>query len=226
MSTPVWEVQLRKTLRQAQARFDLDVAFRSGARRLALFGPSGAGKTQTLRMIAGIDRPDAGRIAVDGRVLFDVLLGIDQSARERRLAYMFQDYALFPHLTVRQNIAFALHQGIVNPRCHASQAMVDDWINRFGLEAVRDLHPSQLSGGQRQRTALARALVARPQALLLDEPFAALDRKLRERLRAELAELQQQLGLPMLLITHDEEDLQHLADEVIPIEGGRVLLAR
>ena len=221
--TPIWQVDVSKTLRQADTSFALQVSFTSDSHRLALFGPSGAGKTQTLRQIAGIDRPDTGRINVGGRLLFDDRRRVNLSARQRRLAYMFQDYALFPHLTVRQNIAFALHQGILNPRRQDSQEPVEHWIHRFGLEAVQDLHPHQISGGQRQRTALARALVAQPYALLLDEPFAALDRGLRERLRDELAALQSQLKLPMLLITHDEEDLQRLADEVIFIDNGRVI---
>jgi molybdate transport system ATP-binding protein len=219
----IWDVTLRKLLRHREARFELDVHFASTARRLVLFGPSGAGKTQTLKMIAGISRPDAGQIAIDGRVLYDSAAHSALSPQQRRLGCVFQDYALFPHLTVRQNIAFARHGGWRNPKRAPGDNAVERWVAAFHLEPVVSLYPHQLSGGQRQRTALARALVHEPVALLLDEPFAALDRPLRERLRGELRELQSQLALPMLLITHDEEDLAALADDVVPMEAGRVV---
>ncbi len=214
---------LRKHLRQGDSRFDIDVRFSSAARRLVLYGPSGAGKTQTLRMVAGITRPDAGRVAVAGRVLFDGAAAVDRPPRERRLAYVFQDYALFPHLTVRQNIAFATRQGWRNPGPRAQGAAVEGWIERFGLQAVAGHQPHQISGGQRQRTALARALVTEPAALLLDEPFAALDKALRRRLRDELLELLEPLALPMLLITHDDDDVAALAEQVVHLAGGRVV---
>jgi molybdate transport system ATP-binding protein len=221
----VWDVALRKTLRQGASTFELDVGFRSSARRVVLFGPSGAGKTQTLKMMAGIVAPDQGRVAVAGRLLFDSAQGIRTTAQQRHLAYMFQDYALFPHLTVRQNVAFALSRGLLNPARAVAHEAVDRWIRSFGLEAVAGHYPHQLSGGQRQRTALARALVSGPTALLLDEPFAALDKGLRERLREELKALQVELGLPMLLITHDEDDVRALAEEVVCLDAGRVVPA-
>ncbi|MDR7094894.1 ABC transporter ATP-binding protein [Hydrogenophaga laconesensis] len=222
---PVWDVSLRKTLRQGQSSFLVDVAFRSQARRVVLFGPSGAGKTQTLRMIAGIAAPDQARIAVAGRVLCDTGNGngIRIKPQERHLAYMFQDYALFPHLTVRQNVAFALRRGLLNPGKDVASDTVDRWISTFGLHAIAQHYPHQISGGQRQRTALARALVSEPAALLLDEPFAALDKGLRQRLRDELKALQTELRLPMLVITHDDDDVGSLAEEVICLEAGRVV---
>jgi molybdate transport system ATP-binding protein len=221
----IWDVRLQRVLRHEGSRFDLNVRFASAAPRLVLYGPSGAGKTQTLKMIAGIARPDGGRAAVAGRVLFDRAARLDLSPQQRRLGYVFQDYALFPHLSVRQNIAFGRRTGVLNPPRRASDPAVDRWIEAFHLEAVAGHYPHQLSGGQRQRTALARALVNDPTALLLDEPFAALDKSLRQRLRLELKDLQAQLRIPMLLITHDDEDVQVLADEVVQLQGGAVVPA-
>ena len=218
----MWDVALRKLLRHGSSRFELDLRFASGASRVVLFGPSGAGKTQTLRMIAGITPPDSGRVAVAGRVLFDAAAGISLSPQQRRLAYVFQDYALFPHLSVRQNIAFACRRGWRNPSRHLQQPRVAAWIERFGLQAVADHYPHQLSGGQRQRTALARALITAPKILLLDEPFSALDISLRRHTRTELAALQRQSGVPMILITHDMADAEALADEIWHMDKGRV----
>jgi molybdate transport system ATP-binding protein len=221
----IWDVELHRVLIHDHTRFVLDAAFASDAPRLVLYGPSGAGKTQTLKMIAGIARPDSGRVAVAGRTLYDSAAGMCLSPQERRLAYVFQDYALFPHLTVRQNIASGLRRGWLNPTRSFSDAAVERWIAAFHLESIAGHYPHQLSGGQRQRTALARALVINPTALLLDEPFAALDKALRQRLRQELKELQEQLRIPLLLITHDDEDLRLLANDVVHLQGGRVVAA-
>jgi molybdate transport system ATP-binding protein len=221
----IWDVTLHKLLRHGNSRFALDVSFASDASRLVLFGPSGAGKTQTLKMLAGIVPPDRGRVAVSGRVLYDDGARIDLSPQQRRLAYVFQDYALFPHLTVRQNIAFARRSGWLNPPRGVVDEASERWIEAFHLQPVAGHYPHQISGGQRQRTALARALVHEPTALLLDEPFAALDQRLRHRLREELRDLQAQVGRPMLLITHDDEDVKVLADEVVHLLAGRIVPA-
>ena len=218
----IWDVELHRALVQDRATFDLEIRFASDAERLVLCGPSGAGKTQTLKMIAGIARPDRGRVVVAGRTLHDSAAQVCLSAQERRLGYVFQDYALFPHLTVRQNIAFGLRRGWRNPARSFADAAVERWIATFRLDTVAGHYPHQLSGGQRQRTALARALVNGPHALLLDEPFAALDKALARRLRGELKELQEQLRVPMLLITHDDDDLRELAHDVVHVQGGRV----
>ena len=221
----IWDVELHRALVHERTRFDLEVRFASDAERLVLHGASGAGKTQTLKMIAGIARPDRGRVVVADRALYDSASRISLSAQERRLGYVFQDYALFPHLTVRQNIAFGLRRGWLNPARSFADAAVERWIATFHLGAVAGHYPHQLSGGQRQRTALARALVNGPDALLLDEPFAALDKALARRLRGELKELQEQLRVPMLLITHDDDDLRDLAHGVVELQGGRVVAA-
>lgn len=216
----IWDIAIQKQLRSGQRRFDLSVAFQSNARRLVLFGPSGAGKSQTLKIIAGLGTPDRGHVRLTGNTLFDSASSIDVPAQKRQLAYLFQDYALFPHLTVTQNIGFALKKGWRNPVRNRPHPAVTKWLEKFHLEAVAGQYPEQLSGGQRQRVALARALVAEPRALLLDEPFAALDRNLRARLRAEVAELQAQLDIPMILITHDDEDITRDVDDVIEIRDG------
>ena len=170
----IWDIELGKLLRHGSSSFELDLRIASDAPRLVLFGPSGAGKTQALKMLTGLVRPDRGRVCIAGRTLFDSRAGIDLSPQARRLAYVFQDYALFPHLTVRQNIAFARRSGWLNPPRHIDDAAVDRWIEAFHLQAVTALFPQQISGGQRQRTALARALVSEPTALLGAIPQASI----------------------------------------------------
>ncbi len=221
----IWNVELHRALVHGDARFELAARFASDAERLVLHGPSGAGKTQTLKMIAGIARPDRGRVVVAGRTLYDSAARVSLSPQERRLGHVFQDYALFPHLTVRQNVAFGLRRGWLNPPRTFVEPAVERWLATFQLEGVANHYPHQVSGGQRQRTALARALVNGPQALLLDEPFAALDKALARGLRAELKELQEQLRLPLLLITHDDDDVRDLAHDVVHLNAGRVVAA-
>jgi len=219
----IWDLSVRKRLDQGKRSFHLDVRFSSDAKRLVLFGPSGAGKSQTLQMLAGLSSPDDGYIRLQDRILFDSKQRIAMPPQQREVAYLFQDYALFPHLTVVQNIGFSLRSGLMNPRRNMNDKRIARWLAAFQLEPVAHYYPGQLSGGQRQRAALARALVAEPRALLLDEPFAALDRPLRARLRRELAELQAELDIPMMLITHDEEDIDCFADAVIRISDGRIV---
>jgi molybdate transport system ATP-binding protein len=215
-----WDVSIRKKMDTGPQGFALDIAFSSDAARLVLFGSSGAGKTLTLKAIAGLLRPDQGRIAFDGESLFDAAAGIDVPARDRGLGYLFQEYALFPHLTVRQNIAFGLDKGLRNPARRRDDPATEKWLDALELRAFCDRFPDQLSGGQRQRAALARALAAEPRALLLDEPFAAMDVPLRGKLRAQLHELQARFALPILLITHDAADVEAFADEIVIVDAG------
>ena len=202
--------------------FTLDVRFTTTARRVVVRGPSGAGKSLMLQAIAGLLRPRRGRIVVLGRCVFDSASGIDVPARQRDVGFLFQDYALFPHLTVRQNVNFGLARSLCNPTAAMRDPRAERWLEALGIAAFAERYPDQLSGGQRQRTALARALARTPRALLLDEPFAALDPALRERLRDELDALQRSLALPMMLVTHDDADVERFGDELIEIEAGRV----
>lgn len=204
-------------------RFELDVSLQTTARRIVVFGESGAGKSLTLRAIAGLLRPDSGWIRIDGETLFDSTRGIDLPPQRRRMGYVFQDYALFPHLTVRQNIAFPLASGLFNPRRRSRSELVEQWVERLNLGQVGDQYPRDISGGQRQRTAVARALVAQPRALLLDEPFAALDHANRQATREGLEHLLDTLGIPVVLITHDREDLDQFGGEVLNLREGRNL---
>ncbi|RQS69559.1 ATP-binding cassette domain-containing protein [Burkholderia sp. Bp8963] len=215
-------VDIRKTYATAERHFALDVTFTATTQRVVLFGPSGAGKSLTLQAIAGLLAPDAGTISLNGEPLFDAARRIDVPTRERRVAYLFQDYALFPHLNVRQNLAFGLTPGWRNPRAKALPPEVAYWLHVFELEALAGHYPAQLSGGQKQRVALARALIAQPRILLLDEPFAALDGAMRQRMRHELAELQARLDIPMVLITHDPDDVAVFGDQVVHVNEGRV----
>ncbi len=221
--TLIWDIAIRKQLGQGEQRFELDVAFRSTARRLVLFGRSGMGKSLTLKAIAGLTRPQAGHVRLEGDALFDDALGIDVPPRQRDVAYLFQEYALFPHLTVAQNVAFGLHRGWRNPPRQVKQDAVRRWLQAFELDPLAQRYPHELSGGQRQRTALARALVPQPRAILLDEPFSALDAPLRRKLRGELLALQRELGTPMVLITHDPADVDAFAEQVVHLDAGRVV---
>lgn len=207
----------------AGSGFALDLDLRTTARRLVIHGPSGAGKSLTLQAIAGLLRPDEGLVRVAGETLFDSTRHLDLPSRDRRLGYLFQDYALFPQLNVRQNIGFGLRRGWRNPARDAADERIARWLRLMELDGVAAQLPHQLSGGQRQRTALARALITEPRALLLDEPFAALDPALRERLRQELSELLERLQVPLLMITHDAEDLERFGEARVQLLGGRVV---
>lgn len=217
------DFDFRKTLRSGKRVFELDVAMRASGQRIVLLGPSGAGKSLTLKAIAGLIKPDAGVIRLNGRTLFDAQARIDVAPQDRNVAYVFQEYALFPHLNVRQNVGFGLRRGWLNPSRGASSEAVDYWLDAMELTPMAHQLPSELSGGQRQRTAMARALVSQPSALLLDEPFSALDHTLRAAMRVELDGLQRRLNIPMILITHDPADAAMFGDIVLRMEEGSVV---
>jgi molybdate transport system ATP-binding protein len=191
--------------------FELALALEVGRETLALVGPSGAGKTSVLLAVAGLLRPARGRIALDGDTLFDAAAGTDLPPEQRRIGLVFQEYALFPHLSVEANVAFG------------GRDRAPELLERFRIAHLAKARPGELSGGERQRVALARALARDPAILLLDEPMAALDAHTRAAVRAELQELLGELGLPTLLVTHDFEDASALADRVGVIAGGKLL---
>ncbi|MBQ7585418.1 MAG: ATP-binding cassette domain-containing protein, partial [Desulfovibrionaceae bacterium] len=185
------------------------------------FGPSGSGKTLTLEALAGLMRPDQGEILVDDFILYSSLKKIFVAAKDRQIGYMFQNYALFPHLNVLQNVAYAhwkYFKGLI-PKKVKDEAQ--DLLRRLGLKDLAFRYPQELSGGQCQRVALARALNAKPKLLLLDEPFSALDPLLRRDLRRELAKIMQQVGLPAIIITHDPEDVDYFAEALYLYLNGR-----
>lgn len=216
-------VDIRRTVASGQREFVLDVAFESDERRIALFGPSGSGKTLTIQTIAGLMRSDSGRIVVNDKIFFDSAQQIFLAPQARRVAYLFQEYGLFPHLTIAQNICFGLTRRWKNPRRNDVPAAAQKWIAAFELESLIHSYPSEISGGQKQRVALARALAVEPDILLLDEPLAALDANLRKKMRIELAALLSRLAIPLILITHEPADVVALADQVFKICDGKIV---
>jgi len=198
--------------------FDYEAAFEVDRQVMVLFGHSGAGKSLTLQAVAGLVRPAAGRIAIDGQVVFDAAAGIDLLPQQRRAGYVVQELALFPHMTVQENVAF----GLTGRRAdrHRGAAAI---LERFGLQGFEDRRPDTLSGGQRQRVALARALARDVPLLLLDEPFSALDEVLRRTMRAEVARLRDDLGIGVVFVTHDLREAHLLADRIAVFDQGRLL---
>lgn len=209
------DIRIRKQLRD----FVIDLEFVVPGGLTVLFGRSGAGKSMTLACIAGLAAPDAGRIVVNGHTFYDSQSGVNLPPQQRRVGYVTQDYLLFPHLTVWQNIAF----GLVKQSSHEKEVIVREALTWLGLEQLARQKPRELSGGQQQRVALARALVTRPQVLLLDEPFSALDNPTRTRLRKDLLELQKELAVPVLFVTHDLAEALLLGEHMAVVADGKLL---
>lgn len=204
-------VTIRLEISAPLRELELGVALELDRGTTALVGPSGAGKTSVLRALAGLLSPERGRIEAGGEVWFDSAAGIDLPPERRSVGFVFQDYALFPHLSVAENVAYAGRRG------------VDDLLERFWLGTLRDARPHELSGGERQRVAIARAIARQPKLLLLDEPLAALDVRTRGRVRGELRELLQTLGLPTLLVAHDFADAAALAGRIAVLDHGSIV---
>lgn len=177
-----------------------------------IMGVSGSGKTTLLRMLAGLTVPDSGRIEVNGKVWYDSLQSKHVPVQERRIGFVFQDYSLFPNMSVRENIAFACND----------QEKIDDLLDMVGLSRFSDFSPEKLSGGQKQRVALVRALARDPEMLLLDEPLSALDNEAREKLQDDLLEIQDKFGITTFLVSHDEMEVRKLCSNVAIIENGKL----
>ena len=193
---------------------------RLSMRLAALFGYSGAGKTMTFQMIAGLMCPDRGEIRLDDKVLYDSSSGVNLSPQERSLGYVFQDLALFPHMTVEGNILYG-----APGRRKEKRADAETMMEVFRIRSLGDKYPSEISGGQKQRVALARALMTKPKMLLLDEPFTGLDYPIRIEMRKVLEEIRETFSIPVVLITHDLEEAFSLSDRMIVYDEGRVVQA-
>lgn len=217
------DLQFKRVVSSRNRQFTLDIQLQSQARRIVLFGPSGSGKTLTLRAIAGLLHPGQGVIRVFGQTYFDSDARIDLAPQQRKLGYVHQDYSLFPHLTVAQNMVFGLRRGLLSSSRQALPEHVAHWATALDLQQLLNNYPAQLSGGQQQRVALVRALAVRPRLLLLDEPLAALDITLRHQARAVLLDVQARSRVPSIVITHDPDDARVLADQVFLIRDGAIV---
>jgi molybdate transport system ATP-binding protein len=207
---------ISKHLHGANGDFLLDASLNiADGEFVALFGASGVGKTTLLRCIAGLEQPEHGNIAVNGETWLDSASRINLSPQQRRVGYMFQDYALFPNMTVRGNLEFALRKG-------ADKKRVNELLELMALGELHQRIPESLSGGQKQRVALARALISEPRLLLLDEPFSALDAEMRSRLHDEILRLQKHFGITTVIVSHDVSEVCKLASRVMLMEAGRI----
>lgn len=211
-------------IRKSYPDFRLDVRLKLEGLRAVFFGPSGSGKTLTMQCIAGLVRPDSGFIEAAGKVLFQSATGLSISPQKRHMGYMVQDYAIFPHLTVLQNVAYA-KSGLFGrwPGKRQTEKALEI-LNQFGIGHLARMYPDQISGGQKQRTALGRAINSDPALLLLDEPFSALDPLLRKNMREDVLIMLASLRLPAIIITHDPEDVDAFAGSLVMFRDGRAWL--
>jgi molybdate transport system ATP-binding protein len=212
-------IQKRFPAGKESAGFTLNIEFEAAPGVTVLYGPSGAGKTLTLDTIAGFIAPDSGRILLNDRLLFDSGAHVHLPPRDRQCGYVFQTYALFPHMTLRANLAFAAHR---LPRLERHRRIAE-LLDRFHISDLAGRLPHELSGGQKQRASIARSLIANPQALLLDEPANGLDATLRADLHSLLLEIRQSLAIPILLVTHNPEECFALADQILIYDAGEIL---
>ena len=216
-------MSLHVDIRKRLGSFVLESAFEQDGGVLGLLGASGCGKSMTLKCIAGIEKPDEGRIVLDGRVLYDSAARVNLPPQQRQVGYLFQNYALFPNMTVRQNIAVGLHR---EKDRRKRERELEDAIHLFQLDGLENHRPYQLSGGQQQRVALARIWVNRPQLLMLDEPFSALDSHLRLRLQMELKERLSAFGRDVLMVTHSRDEAYHMCARIAVMESGKIKIVK
>ncbi|WPP52799.1 ATP-binding cassette domain-containing protein [Catalinimonas niigatensis] len=211
------EVSLHKSLMGSEGKVSLQLQFAMPFHAIwAIMGPSGAGKTSVLKMLAGLMKPNQGHIYVDGQCWFDSQQQVWKKPQQRSIGFVFQDYALFPNMNVRQNLEYALPSS-------SPKNLIDEVLELMHMEKLQSQKPNKLSGGQQQRVALARAIIRQPQLLLLDEPFAALDRSMREKLQQDLLTLHQRFDTSILLVSHDAMEVARMADKVLELHQGQLI---
>ncbi len=207
-------MELNISIKKKLPHFDIDVSFSCRKNRLlVLVGPSGAGKTTIIRILAGLDRPDEGRITYNDEIWVDTDKNIFLPPQKRYVGYVFQEYTLFPHLTVAKNVAFSAKD----------KGTVPSLLQRFNIRHLKDQKPDKISGGERQRCAICQAMARTPHLLLLDEPFSALDAVTRQNLREEVRNLKRDLSIPVIHVTHDISEALYLGDDVLPMVSGRIV---
>jgi molybdate transport system ATP-binding protein len=214
----VVDVKIRKTFASAKRQhFSMDMQFSSPSGVTVMFGPSGSGKTTVLQCIAGLAAPDSGLISIGGETFFDSARKLDHPAHRRRVGYVFQDLALFPHMSVARNVGFGVRvNGTEKTR------LVHNALEKFGIAGLADHRPAEISGGERQRVALARALVSQPRLLLLDEPFSALDDELKHGIIGDLKRWLRDNAVPVLFVTHNREEARAFGDRVLLLKDGKI----
>jgi len=216
-------MMFKANFRKKLPTFELDVDISLSHGILALVGPSGAGKTTILQCVAGLQTPSWGEINIHGKTVFSSVLGADIPIRNRRIGYLFQDYALFPHMTVEKNVMY----GKPKKGSYPDKALTaSNVLELLKIEHLRNRYPNQISGGEKQRVALARALMTEPELLLLDEPLSALDHDTRSALQQELLKLQAQWKIPFILVTHDVQEAEMLGDQIIKLDHGQQEIIR
>ena len=216
-------MSLTVDIKKKLGSFELETKFEAENGVTCLLGPSGCGKSMTLKCIAGIEKPDEGRIELDGTVLFDSKKGINLPPQKRRVGYMFQNYALFPNMTVRQNILCGMRH--IKDKAE-KEARLNKYVSMFRLEGLENHRPAQLSGGQAQRTALARIMVSDPKLLLLDEPFSALDAHLRDKLMIEMRDVLARFGREVIMVTHSRDEAYHMCGKIAVMESGKIKIVK
>lgn len=215
------QIEIKKRLESDKSgSFNLDVAFSAGDGITILFGQSGSGKTTTLRAIAGIMTPDTGRISIGEEIYFDSAKGLNLAIQKRRVGYLFQEYALFPHMTAQQNVAYGMKDNGARGASRLDRAKA--MLALFRIEHIRQRYPQNMSGGEQQRTALARALASDPAVVLLDEPLSAVDAETRSLLLDEVILAQERVGIPFIYVTHNTDEAKRLGKQVVVLHEGLV----